>query len=1519
MAKHPKKKRPQKGKKDQQTILDGLSPLEPKSFEEIRNREFRPSFDLMGLKYLREKAGHERNLRELYRGRAPYELLQNADDARARHVAFVLSSYGLAFWHDGKWFTLENFRSLADGWSDKDPEQCIGHKGLGFRSVLDITPSPYLIRVGPEEFFAVKFTWALNYGHIQQTFQKDASTRQHYENWTRHGQRACPVMAIPGPAKKINLGDGSHILDQLARDSYAEHSTTMFWLPAEDSEIDRKVLEELSPSPIKADGGGRSLLAQFLEDEVCVLLPFLSSVEKVEIYEPGDYIGVCRVSREGELFREAEIGIETILNGQTQEEAFFQMRYAFDIPPHIMQQPDTPKAVKGMRQAQVVLSVRLENGKPICDDRACFHVYFPTVENTGVGFVIHGDFYVKPDRTRLMGGAYNQWLLDCAAQKAANKFLTRLLARYPASSVFEALAPTGTSSSDSAGFFVEQFSKHLVEREEGFVPSMLGLLTRQEAVLPAQIDEDGFWETQFSKVIGTVQQGKKGFLAHSEDGDKTRDFMELAQVDLLGADALLDFIEATPKEMKTAEWWYSCYCYMAEDEELSRLDPSSFEGRKLIPAADSSIIAVREESGRVVCMPRKGSVSDVGVPSCFSSVFTFLQSDLAGYLETGDDTIRRWILDRLQISNFEASELLPRAIRQTAKPLFSGDVTIDMTGLAETWSFIKRIVDLSRMSLSPEFWQGIGRFPVPVEGAPPQGTLKAEGLVPAFLAYWSDSFIVGDGPLGGVRELRRICDSFLNRLIKESKISRANWIQFFSKTGVSEGIKLLKYKRVVGKREDLALTLESPVQFKQEGFRGERQRDENRTVVQTLKGEDLWGSTVESAEVCNHDSDLSLQALTLLEGLNHCALMAEDEYQSRNDNWTARLWSLIRTLPISSMDEIEDDTAFCAGGGAGGHSVPAGSYLRRQLDHYGWLPSSHGPAKRFECFLRLSSRRLISSGRSDEELGDKLLPYVVADTLDDLVRLQHLGIEILEDSASASPSALVRALKLLGEELSTEWGQEQILEVRGRWRLVRGAIQEMYGYLNQLEGPIDCPSGMKFATRSVGGVEFCERPLYYADPGSPVEEAFRIDLPLFDSDRPYRKLFKEVGVTRLVTGKTVKEEFLSDDISVPATQLCDEIVNELAPYLLAPIVAKSEKPKQSDLILRRLRERFEVRAARRLTVSFSLIKNPEIEKTVEFPKLYLQRRLVRAQGAIEEAHYALHIVGEDSSSFSDPNLDADALGEALARVFLDGMSDELAGIFPRITARYHHFQGESEPMEEFMYYQLGISREAQEKAFAMVSGESLEPRTARIPPPPPIRLIEPERVDKQANEQEILRHQEKIQREASDLVETVITFTKKQTEETTIAPTTVFPRHKHDQVTPEQRERGRRGEEEIKRRLQLPGGWDGLTLKADTRADACGYDFLCNMAEREVKVEVKTFVYDGRVVFTSRELKQAAASQDDYYLIGVLDDGSVEHEWPAMLIHNPIDILLSKGEFDVQAKLQAPAAHVFGLSSNDEV
>jgi hypothetical protein len=352
-------------------LLDS-SPLNQSRFTQIKDREFKPGYDLTGLKYLRDKAGRERDLRELYRGRAPYELLQNADDAEADKAVFILANDGLIFAHDGNWFTVANFRSLADGWSDKDPNQCIGHKGLGFRSVLDLTPSPHLLRVDAKEFIAIKFTWALNNGHFQEAFSRDESLRSHYVNWTKNGQMVCPVMSIPGLAKKQRLGSGTAIYDRLLKGGYGGGYTTMFWLPVADPEIPKKTLEELSPTPISED-----TLRHFLRNEVSILLPFLQSIKEVYLYRMQDRItSVILKSDTGGRDKDV-VTVTTEDKRSTHGRAYFQMRFSFPIPVKVSADPETPKAVKAMKKAGITLSVRLTNGQPAPDEKSHFHVYFP--------------------------------------------------------------------------------------------------------------------------------------------------------------------------------------------------------------------------------------------------------------------------------------------------------------------------------------------------------------------------------------------------------------------------------------------------------------------------------------------------------------------------------------------------------------------------------------------------------------------------------------------------------------------------------------------------------------------------------------------------------------------------------------------------------------------------------------------------------------------------------------------------------------------------------------------------------------------------------------------------------------------------------------------------------------------------------------------------------------------------------------------------------------------------------------
>jgi len=1499
-----------------QALRNQVEPLDRDNFERLKAREFRPPYDLFGLKYLRDRAKYERDLRELYRGRAPYELLQNADDAGARCVAFVLATDGLAFVHDGAWFTVNNFRSLADGWSDKDPQVCIGHKGLGFRSVLDITPAPILIKVDASQFFAVKFTWALNNGHILETLKRTPSLRADYEDWTKYGQMVCPVMAIPGPARKDGLGKGEEIYDRSVRGQYGGQYTTMFWFPARDPDIRPAVLNEIGPIPIMADANGRKVLLHFLKHEVSVLLPFLASVKTVAVYEGDTRIGLVHLERGPDTQQAGSITVNTDIGGKSQAESFFQMRFVFPIPPQILNLPETPKAVRAMKDSgvRVVLSARLDDNQPIPDDQSRFHVYFPTGEQTGVGFTIHGDFYVMPDRTRLMSGGYNEWLLGCAAKVAANDFLSLLTQQYPARSVFSALSPTGAAITESAAKFMELFSKCLQERLTPFVPTATGPLRAREVVLPPRLDEDGFWEGHFSEVVPALIKGKEAFLAHGQDGKRTRNFLRLAGTQVLEPESLLSFIDSASQQERTPDWWYECYTYLEGDERLNRKEHAFFVGHRLLPTSDSSVASVPEDGDRVVCMPPAADIAGLRVPDVFSAVFVFLDSHLALLLEQGKDTVRSWALDRFHIARFEATELLPRAIRGVVADLFSGQKVISPAQLREVWTFMKRIVDASRGILSPRFWQEIGRFPLPLALPESGGGLDPGELVPAFLAYWPDSFAGQIACLSGIAGLRRVDESFLEELVHESGAPVEEWRAFLESAGVSATPKRLEYRRLVA-REELPFTPGSPGGFAGDGFTGERQIDENRAVVQVLREEKLWDTMVGNARLCKHDIPKVLQSLALVEGLSCCARTSQDEYRDGNENWRARLWTLFRSLPIGSVEGQGSDTAFCRGGGPSGHPVEIGSYLLRQLDAFSWLPSSYGPTGRARCFSRLSSRRLISSGRTDEEIGDTLLPYVVASSIDDLAKLQHLGVEMLEDTSSP-PATLLRALAIIGERLATEWGQNEILRVRARWSLVRGAIQEIYRALNQTSGAIACPPGTKFAVRTATGVTFQSPPLYYAKSGSSLEQAFREILPLFDADQPYVGLFEKIGVTRLITPETVREQFLAESNAVDAPHLRDEIANGLAPYFLAAIVARSEQARQRDLIVRRLRERFEVKVASPLTVSYSLIGGAYTDLTVDFQKFYLQRRLVPGPSVVQEAHYTLYVKGPAPTSLLDSHLDADALGETLIPAFLEGASDELAGLFPRIASRYQHLRGDPAAMEEYLYFQLGISKEAQEMATAMVAGES---PPAPVSEPPPLPNVHPPKVQpgdpaqgRKSRQETRGRHQETAGEKLQNLIDGLFAGTDGEGAQGAAGAGDERPGRRGG-PSPEQVDRGKRGEELIKRWLQLPGGWAGFSLVEDKREDACGYDFLCDKEGQIVSLEIKTFAPNGRIVISSNELRAAAASQDDYFIIGVLDNGGTADRWNTFMIWNPIDTLLAHGEFDIEAKLEVAPADIFDL------
>ena len=112
-------------------------------FDEIKN----------GTRNYRTVASLNEQIAQEYRGRCVLELLQNAHDALAyagpndpRRVSFVLNTHPepvLLVANTGSPFRREDFKGICQlAQSPKDPNKSVGNKGLGFRSVLEVSSCP---------------------------------------------------------------------------------------------------------------------------------------------------------------------------------------------------------------------------------------------------------------------------------------------------------------------------------------------------------------------------------------------------------------------------------------------------------------------------------------------------------------------------------------------------------------------------------------------------------------------------------------------------------------------------------------------------------------------------------------------------------------------------------------------------------------------------------------------------------------------------------------------------------------------------------------------------------------------------------------------------------------------------------------------------------------------------------------------------------------------------------------------------------------------------------------------------------------------------------------------------------------------------------------------------------------------------------------------------------------------------------------------------------------------------------
>ena len=202
----------------------------------LREGELRPlrlqaedGLHASAFKSLYERGEGQELVRQQYTGRYPFELLQNANDA-ARDAGdrgrahFLLTESALIVADNGSGFGDEQVDAICSlGRSSKGPGEAVGHKGLGFKSVGEITDHPQIT--------SARASFQFSSDRVQAQVSAILGPLP-------EGQKL-PIYAFPFPIDPADFGPDAERVAELRRSGF----TTVIALPFSKG-VDRETVEK---------------------------------------------------------------------------------------------------------------------------------------------------------------------------------------------------------------------------------------------------------------------------------------------------------------------------------------------------------------------------------------------------------------------------------------------------------------------------------------------------------------------------------------------------------------------------------------------------------------------------------------------------------------------------------------------------------------------------------------------------------------------------------------------------------------------------------------------------------------------------------------------------------------------------------------------------------------------------------------------------------------------------------------------------------------------------------------------------------------------------------------------------------------------------------------------------------------------------------------------------------------------------------------------------------------------------
>lgn len=587
----------------------------------------------------------EASVKERYRGRYLFELLQNANDALIdagvtdasseldARVRFELTDRSLLVANCGQPFAAANVEALCRlHETTKSPSKQIGHKGIGFKSVLEIASTP--------EVYSDIYAFAYDGVKFRRDVQSIMGAGPQVES-------PLPVLQCPYPCylNQLNPEERGRI-ERLLDDRFV----TVIRLPWEDEYTAGEVA------------------ARIRADIETTLLLFMTAIQRIEIAFP-DGSEIC-LRRELLVTQHRDLKRAILYRGEGDRDKEDSSWLVLQPDARSIQDKglltELGEAWKEVRALRFALAFPVDrlSGRPLLATHSLpFYVYFPTQEYSGLRFIVHADFYVGDDRKTLPGVRFNEWLINEICGYLTGEGMDLLKGEWrQGTDLVELLAPLNRPEREFPRGFTECYLAWL--HESAFVridggqykepcnvrfPPKAANQVRFRTLLPAsRLRGSEKWAYAAADLIAAERERQTPFLLSPELGASEITAQQV--VDSLLTSGMPPIEQCGEVIALLAEWWESLSAYT---------ERPAFEALlKKLPLFPTGQRWMRVDEGIIFQANLRANVPDVVAPEGFD----YAVINRSAYPDSGSLSAQYRFFDKLGARAYAARDLIRGAI-----------------------------------------------------------------------------------------------------------------------------------------------------------------------------------------------------------------------------------------------------------------------------------------------------------------------------------------------------------------------------------------------------------------------------------------------------------------------------------------------------------------------------------------------------------------------------------------------------------------------------------------------------------------------------------------------------------------------------------------------------------------------------------------------------------------------------------------------------------------------------------------